>query len=584
MVMKQKQPDGKHQDLKELPVPYDIIRPVRYQNPAQAVEHIRKYFDTLDTPRRYRFMPDQENPPAGEKPKSGVTIGYRDEVRSLDPCKPHTMDIVNFIDLELSKPVAELIRGGMPFEIHKGTPEHALNNLAHKGYTKVHKVITPLGQHMFLAENPTENKAVFAISKIMGEDEVAHYQSLARHLMISDNKIVTVEYERDYVDQISRQLATMREKPDTWVIGGWIMGKYLEYRAKMAQRHTILLTQWGNYFEEGESPAKTIRKRLENPRLEGIEPKTMNRARVQYQRASERLKPYFDNPLMDRLLATKPGRIHFDGELCGFAFEFTEEMDRISKNSPLVEEIPKQPDGKAFPKQATTYFEDVILSPSHVSTMRYRDSEGRIKTIAVTDNPYGDISYELTKEVLRQQEPKDVVYIGSSGSILGMKKEDTIVVGDISVPMDIYDSHGKHMNPTVENALLEHCEDQIKGELSERWDRREEIGPVNRAYLIPTSHVKVPTPLYETREVIREWRDNYTDTVDVEAGEVVRAIEEKKGEKPRFAAMTYVEDILGRPGYTLGETDRKLLETARTKAVDTLVSYLDIQEILPAKQ
>jgi hypothetical protein len=571
-------------DASDLPAPYDVIRAIKPENPAHAVGHVRRFFAALDTQRRFKFIEGVDNPPQPEVPKTHVTVGYEREVEKLDPNKPHTMDLVNFINLEVSRPIAELLRGGMELQLHMSTPEHCLSTLADKGYTRVHKVITPLGPHMFLAENPEKGETVFAISRIYGMDEVEHYQAIARHLKIPPEQVVTVGYEREYQELISQELRGMPEKPDTWVIGGWIMGKYLEYRAKMGDRHAILMAQWGRYRKEGEPLSKTLMDRLEHPDLGGVEHRKQNRIRAQYARIAGLLRPFFDNPMMEKFLATPSKDMHLDGELCGFAFELTEALDRVGKNNPEVVEIPRQKDGKPFPSAEAPYFRDAITSPSHVSVMRYRNSAGEGKTLAVTDNPYGDISYYLTTEILRSQEPRDIVFVGSSGSIVGMKRDDPIPVGEISVPIEFYDAKGNPVNTTVENQLLAFAEDDIKRDLAERSSRIAEMGTVNEAYMIPTSHVKIQTPLYETLDVVDEWRRGYSDTVDVEAAEVAKAIEEKKGGKPRFAALTYTEDILGLPGHTLGEIDRKLLEKARTKVVDVIVRYLDIREILPTER
>lgn len=565
----------------ELPAPYEVIKPFKAENSTPAVAHVREYFTKLKTPRRYNFTENINNPPDGKPPKSYVTAGYTDEVEALDPHKPHTMDLVNFINIEISQPMAELLRGGLTMQIHMGTQEQCLSRLAEKGYTKVHKVLTPLGPQMFLAENPKTNEMTFALSRVFGMDEVQHYQAIARHLKIPSGNITTIGYEHDYDDLISPQIRDMRDKPDAWVIGGWIMGKYLEYRAKIRERHELLLKHWMKYKKDGEPLSKTIRERIEQPNTHGLTQSEEAKLKRQYTRVAAALKPFINDPRLEELLTTPSENLHYNGQLCRYAFDLFDAIGKIGKNHPKVEEIPHQEDGRPFPMQEQTYFQDAIVSPSRINLMKYKDSQGNVKTLAVTDNPYGDISYYLTREILRHQQPEDIVFVGSSGSIVGMEKGDPIPVGEISVPIGFYDSKGNPINRQVENALLETAEDQIKADLIERDARKDEMHPVNNAYMVPTSHVKIPTPLFETKDLVQKWRQTYEDTVDVEAAEVVRAIEERHGEKPRFAAMTYTEDILGLPGHTLGETDRKLLEKSRSKVLDVLIQHLDIREILP---
>jgi len=584
-IIQPEMPERQLQDFSELPKPYGVIKIVKSESPSDTFGHLEREFRKIDSKRRFRLgkVYDTEKIPAGHD--NSVVEGYHHDVDELDVSKPHTMDLVNFIDIEVSRPVAELMRGGMDVEMHSGTHEETLDSLSRRGYTRYRKVTTPLGPGILVAVNDKSGESAIALPNMYGDDNVQHYQAIAKFLEVPSDKLKTITHDSTYEDTLDGEFEGKKFAPDTFVMGGWIMGKYLEGRARLAKRHGELTSHWEGFRKAGdERPInRIIAERLAGPDTSKMDGKNVRKHESQYKKARETLAAMLETEEADRAFSMPTDHVHRKGEVCDTIYDVTEALNKISKNVPVVKEIPKASSGFAFDKDDGIFIDDVIVEPLKVARLRFEDSRGTEHVMGVSDNPYGDLSGKVSSVLLKREDVKDLMFIGSSGSIRGLEKDDEVAIGDISIPMDVYSAKGDPLNHTVENSLLYHMEDEIKSDLVDRTEQRP-VPPVNHSHLIASSHLKVATPLFENTDTVDMWRDTYADTVDVEIGEVVDSLEKAPPKKrPRFGVMTYVEDIIGFSGYTLGETDRKLLERSRTRVVDIMVDYLDIKKILPSK-
>lgn len=600
----------------EMPSPWSQIAPVEKSSWREAESFLRKEFKALEKQRRYGFSPIREIPDAGSFPPTDVKEGYTGDIKKLDVSLPHTLDVKNFIDLEVSIPLAEIMKGNGKIELHRAGVKDCLSSLRKRGYDKYFDIKTPWGPPMFMAVKSDSDDYKFAMANIYGSDFLEHYQAMFKFLNVRESQIQTYRYDYDFQSMLERQVSESGVKPETVMIGGLLIAKYLERRLGLADKHKHLNRHADNLRRpgEGETPANRVLLRSMKERRQAaadLPPKRRGRVKKQYERVIAGLKPLLDSEDADRVFSMSSNELLRDGGACEIMYDIAGRMDKLKQGNPRVIELPNQDGGfdpelksqtkKSFPREGSGYVKYVGEDPLHMAVMQYRDSDGETREILFTEFPYGNLSRDAAKAFLKVPGLKRMLFFGSAGSIRGVDDEhDHIHVGDIGLPMDIFGKDGRHLNPKVENRILDFMEDVVKKEIDDSVKVVGDGHEIKTAYdpanprFIPTSHKLVKTPFLETRPLIDSWKRGFYDSVDCEIGYVVQAIEEHDGIKPEFGAIAYMEDIIGLPGLTLGEIDRrKTLAATRTRIVDTLIGgprgnpqggYLDIQEFLPANE
>ncbi|VVB52734.1 Uncharacterised protein [uncultured archaeon] len=563
------------------------------KTPSAALAFISDGIKDLN-PRRFLIREKPFILGPGEPREPTVRRGYSQAVKDLDTTLQPTLNLANFIELEVSKPIAQLLNGGVPLELHRGSPDDCMASLSQRGYTRFYAVKTPIGPPLFLAAS--RDKYVFAMAGLFGDDVVLHYEALAKYLQVRPTDLDVFDYGRDYRALVEGSLERHSVEPDAFIIGGWTGGKILEVREQLRRTFSQITDHWKTFVHEGEEDMplnRVILRRLREP-LDGPpgETKKDRNVRGHYGDVYDELHDFLASQETDRLFTTPVGDIIKDGRLCQRAYDLWEKLKGLGNHNTNVPELPqvreiKHPGGskmsvRALPLDSTKVLETLTANPLSIGVLKYRDSHGDVRTLAVSSYPYGDMSRYVTDAIIPLHSLKTLLFVGTAGSILGGDDpRDKILVGDIGVPMNVFSDTGRLLNPTVENGFLEYLEGDIKADagISEpavlpRSDSR-------RERFIATSHVNVETPFFETKPHVEAWRRGYFDSVDVEVGEIFQALESSRGRRPAFGALLYMSDVLGAPGSTLGEVERTALSPSRSTILDVIVRYLDVQEILP---
>ncbi|MBD3261492.1 MAG: hypothetical protein GF334_07390 [Candidatus Altiarchaeales archaeon] len=626
-----------------LPSVWTHILPVEKKAYKNAVDYVSEGLRNLKGKRRYsisgeRRFSDPHHSTAHAMPPTSMEKGYDERVRQLDVTIHPTLNVTNFLELEFSAPLAQIIKGGAVVELHRGNVGETMKSLRERGCTSYRDIKTPWGPPMFLAQKPDNTGYVLAMANMHGKNYRLHYQALLKYLGVKPSNIHNYSYDYDYKGKIIGNLEKMQTPADEALIGGLWLGKRIQHRLQTQDKYRHLTQHLKQFRQEGEENLtlnKIMLKRLGEEATRGDadqHPQVVHSR--QHKRVLSKLKPLLDTPQADKLFSTSVEQLFHNGPMIGLMDRIAQEIEKLKNSNPKVRllpdrEIKQKPSDKskqyAFPKEKR-YLKTESEYPLRIASMRYTDSGGGERTIIFTEVPYGDMSRDVTKAILSSApDIEKIVFIGSAGSLRGIEEKepeeaqqtaylentnippqlwekafkqpagqsvDRIHLSDICIPMNLYDIRGELVNPTTENRLLWFLEEDIQNQLTHDGAKPADI---HNPGVFATEHRVTESPLMEHDIQVDSWRRGGYCGVDCESSYVVEVLEEEAskidGKKPEFAAMMYIEDVVGVPGFSLGEVDRqKMLSSTRTKMIDILLggptgsqkgAYLDIQKISP---
>lgn len=498
------------------------------------------------------------------------STGYPAEVAAIDNRAPHSMhDLKDYMSDRFTKAALDrIVEKGYAVELHVGGEREALTDLKNRGVKVLGEVKTAQGSYerLLVTQTPQGEIRYVMTGTIDGMDRVRHLSSLLRFAGpngkgLPAEKLTIVgdveTYKARQVEDLRAGLSKIGLQGDRAIVGfrNAIKNELLE--RGLARRGAENLRD-----VLGTNPYEGLIERLKAEVASSSGAKRANLAdllaRVE---ASDAIRKG-----MNRQPARVFGEVKALKDLKA-AEKALVALEAKHGGSQVLSELVgegklKLPGGLTHKNFSVS--RGIDYGSLRAEDVRVRGANGKVETVRLINNYYGDTMSGVVKALLETGHNK-LAYFGTAGGV-----SPGVRVGDIHIPGEVYDWENKKATNGVRNKFLDYFETHSGNNLGERLKTNTHLG-------------NVFSPAVETMGWLEDVRGRGMHAIEVENSHITKEVGEfnkragPNGKKASLLTSVIVSDVPG-SHQTLGNSSSATTATFE-RMIDHYLKALDIKDV-----